>query len=247
MQGKRSGPVFVIAAAALLTWPLGVAYAADDPVPGSSQGGTPGPAAAADVKITTELPEKITVDNKSEKTTVTATVKNGGTKDSGPVTLSVIGFDGMTITSVEGCVQIPEARLPQGSNSGFACIIDSLAAGKDRSYQVAATFDLQKTGKICLPVTEGTSEKLVWQQGPVPFGTSQPTPNAPDTPLLLGTDNVPFGPDQPPAAGDLPPTGPPDGTLPLSLAALVLFAIGGTGIWWSTRKRADCEVSSGGR
>ncbi|MER5459681.1 hypothetical protein ABT010_03090 [Streptomyces sp. NPDC002668] len=241
MHGKHSGPVpgsisgSIVAAIAAGVLILPFSAYADDPVPGSSKGGTPGPAAPADVKITTELPGKITVDNKSEKTTVTAKVANGGTKDSGPVTLSVVGFDGMRITAVEGCVPIPAGRLPQGSNSGYACVIDNIAAGKDRSYQVAATFDLQKTGKICLPVTMGTGEKLIWQQGPVPFGTSQPTPNAPDTPLLLGTTNVPFGPENPPAAGDLPRTGPADSTLPLGLAALALLAVGGTGIWW-TRK-----------
>ncbi|MDQ0943535.1 MULTISPECIES: hypothetical protein [unclassified Streptomyces] len=234
--GKSSGAFIAFTAfiaAVVLTLPVS-AHAADDPTPGSSKGGSPGPAAPADVKITTELPGKITVKNKSEQTTVTAKVKNSGSKDSGPITLSVVGFDGMRITGVEGCVPIPEARLPQGSNSGFACVIDNLAAGKDRSYQIAATFDLQKTGKICLPVTAGTSEKLIWQQGPVPFGASQPTPNAPDTPLLLGTENVPFGPEKPPAA-ELPRTGTPDGTLPLGLAALALLVIGGTGIWWTTR------------
>ncbi|WP_433571345.1 hypothetical protein [Streptomyces sp. CA-251247] len=237
MQGKRSGPVFATAVAAVLILPFS-AYAADDPVPGSSQGGTPGPSAPADVKITTELPRQITVDNKSEQTTVSAKVKNGGTKDSGPITLSVVGFDGMKVTDVEGCVRIAEGKLPPGSNSGFSCTIDNLAAGKDRSYRVAATFDLQKTGKICLPVTEGTGKKLLWQQGPVPFGASKPTPNAPDTPLLLGTDNVPLGPDSPPATGGgLPRTGPPGSTLPLGLSALALFALGGTGIWWTSRSR----------
>ncbi|AVZ73037.1 hypothetical protein SLUN_13400 [Streptomyces lunaelactis] len=242
MHGKRSGSLSrsvsgsIVAAIAVGVLILPSSAYADHPEPGSSQGGTPGPAAPADVRITTELPGKITVDNTTEKTTVTATVANGGTKDSGPVTLSVVGFDGMKITAVEGCVPIPEGRLPQGSNSGYACVIDNIAAGKHRSYEVAATFDLQKTGKICLPVTEGTSEKLIWQQGPVPFGTSQPTPNAPDTPLLLGTDNVPFGPEKPPAADDLPRTGPAGSTLPLALAALALFALGGTGIWWTTRR-----------
>ncbi|HET6856900.1 MAG TPA: hypothetical protein VFH94_07380, partial [Streptomyces sp.] len=165
------------------------AYAADEPAPGSSKGGKPGPEAAADVKITTELPERITVDNKTEGTELTAKVVNNGTKETGPITMSVVGFDGMRITAVKGCVQIPKGQLPEGSNSGFACVIDNVAAGKDRSYPVTATYDLQKAGKICLPVTEGTGKKLLWQQGPVAFGTSKPTPNAPDTPLLLGTDN----------------------------------------------------------
>lgn len=233
-HGNRSGAIVTAIAAALLMVPFS-AFAADEPVPGSSQGGSPGPAAPAEAKITTELPGKITVDNRSERTDLTARVRNGGTKDSGPIALSVVGFDGLRVTAVEGCVAIPKARLPQGSNSGFACVIDNLMAGKDRTYKVAATFDLHRTGKICLPVTVGTSEKLIWQQGPVPFGTSSPTPNAPDTPLLLGTDNVPFGPDAPPAAGDLPRTGAPDDVLPLGLAAFALLVMGGAGIWWTTR------------
>ncbi|MBT2505233.1 hypothetical protein J7I98_04845 [Streptomyces sp. ISL-98] len=241
---KTAGSMTATAMAAVLFLPFS-ASAADEPAPGSSKGGKPGPAAAAqaDVKVTTELPERITVDNTSEKTELSAKVLNQGKKDTGPITMAVVGFDGMRITAVEGCSPIPGNRLPKGSNSGFACVIDNVAAGKDRSYAVTATFDLQKTGKICLPVTKGSSKELLWQQGPVAFGASHPTPNAPDTPLLLGTDNTPFGPggrsSEP--AEDLPSTGPYDGTLPLGLAGVLLLAAGGAGAWWSTRSRADAK------
>ncbi|MFI6639692.1 hypothetical protein [Streptomyces sp. NPDC050504] len=223
--------------------PFGSA-SADDPAPGSGQGGKPGPSAPPGLKVTTELPQRIEVDNKTGKTTLNAKVRNGGTKASGPVTLSVVGFDGLRIDAVDGCVRIPGARLPKGSNSGFACVLDNLAAGKDRSYAVSATYDLKKTGKICLPVTVGTTEQLIWQQGPVAFGTTSPTPNAPDTPLLLGTENVPFGPDRsakpaPPKPGALPSTGAPDGTLPLALAAAGLLVLGAAGVWWTSRPRKD--------
>ncbi|MFI5804555.1 LPXTG cell wall anchor domain-containing protein [Streptomyces sp. NPDC051561] len=169
---------------------------------------------------------------------------NKGTKATGPITLAVVGFDGLKVGAVPGCVQVPAARLPKGSNSGYACILADLAAGKSKSYDVDATFDLKKQGKICLPVTEGTSEKLLWQQGPVDFGTSKPTPNAPDTPLLLNTANVPLGPDSPaPAPGTskppgLPRTGVGSDALPLGVAGALLLAAGGAGFWWSRRERS---------
>ncbi|GAA3371601.1 hypothetical protein GCM10020367_22930 [Streptomyces sannanensis] len=226
-----SGPLLAVALAAVVSFPF-TAHA-DDTVPGSSEGGKPGPGASADVKIATELPKRITVDNTSEQTEVTAKVLNKGSKDTGRITLSVVGFDGMRITGVPGCVPIPAGQLPPGSNSGFDCVIDNISAGKDRTYKVSATFDLQKTGKICLPVTEGSGKKLLWQQGPVPFGASNPTPNAPDTPLLLGVDNKPSGPDTP---SELPRTGASDSMLPLTGAGVMLLAAGGAGLWWTTRR-----------
>jgi len=244
--GKRAGSCLAIAAASVLILPYG-AFAAE-PTPGSTQGGTPGPSAPADLKISTELPTKISVDNKTGKTKITATVANKGTKPTGQITMAVVGFDGLKVNGVPGCVPVPADRLPKGSNSGFACIVADLAAGKSKSYEVDATFDLKKTGKICLPVTEGTSEKLLWQQGPVDFGTTTPTPNAPDTPLLLNTANVPFGPDSPsPAPGGTKPPGKPGGlpstgvgadALPLGAAGALLLAAGGAGFWWSRRDRS---------
>ncbi|MFJ6697768.1 LPXTG cell wall anchor domain-containing protein [Streptomyces sp. NPDC091272] len=169
---------------------------------------------------------------------------NKGSKATGQITMAVVGFDGLKVDGVKGCVPVPAAKLPPGSNSGFACVVADLAAGASKSYEVDATFDLKKKGKICLPVTEGTSEKLLWQQGPVDFGTTTPTPNAPDTPLLLGTSNVPFGPESPapasPAPGSskpagLPRTGATEGALPLGVAGALLLAAGGAGFWWSRR------------
>ncbi|WP_434589472.1 LPXTG cell wall anchor domain-containing protein [Streptomyces sp. A5-4] len=225
------------------------ASAADEPAPGSSKGGKPGPEAAADVKITTELPERITVDNKTEGTELTAKVVNNGTRKTGPITMAVVGFDGMRVDAAKGCVPIPKGQLPDGSNSGFACVIDNVTAGKSRSYAVTATYDLQKAGRICLPVTEGTGKKLLWQQGPVAFGTSKPTPNAPDTPLLLGTDNTPAaqggkpaepskpgGSAKPGKPADLPSTGVGDRTLALGLAGALLIAAGGAGVRWTARR-----------
>ncbi|MEV0091565.1 hypothetical protein [Streptomyces sp. NPDC050738] len=235
MQGKRFGALIAATAAAVLFLPF--TAAADDP--GSGQGGKAGPSVPAGVKLTTELPKQIKVDNKAGTTSgLTAKVSNGGTKDSGPITLSVLGLGGMKITGVDGCIAIPKGRLLKGVNSGFACVMDNLAAGKSKSYQVSATYDLKAKGQICLPVTEGTSEKVFWQQGPIPFGTTKPTPNAPDTPLLLGTDNVPAGPAQPSEApgsgGGLPKTGA-GVALPAGLVGGALLLVGGGGIWWTTR------------
>ncbi|MEU1074809.1 MULTISPECIES: hypothetical protein [unclassified Streptomyces] len=234
--------------AGALLLPFGAAAHAADPTPGSDQGGSPGPSAPAELKISTELPKEIKVTHSSGKTTLTARILNKGTKDTGRITLTVLGLDGMRITGVDGCATVPENKLPKGTNTGFACAIDNLAAGTDKTYDVAATYDLNRTGKICLPVTEGaegTGGKLLWQQGPVPFGTSKPTPNAPDTPLLLGTDNVPAAPPagsaspSPAAPGtpappsQLPRTGVNDGILPLLAAACLLLFVGTTGIWWA--------------
>ncbi|MGW0949492.1 LPXTG cell wall anchor domain-containing protein [Streptomyces sp. NPDC002623] len=205
---------------------------ADDQGPGSSKGGKPVDEAPAGVKTTTLLPESISVDNSSNKTAITATVKNEGTKDSGQIRLLVVGFDGLTVKSVEGCDAIAEKDLPEGSNSGFACPIDNLAAGASKSYDVDATFDLSKTGKICLPVQTSDGTKTFWQQGPVPFGTTNPSPNAPATPLLLGTDNTPVAP----GGDELPKTGVGRDLLPLGAAGASLLAAGVAGLWWSQRR-----------
>jgi len=205
---------------------------ADDQGPGSSKGGKAMDEAPAGVKLITLLPEKITVDNSSKKTEITATVKNQGTKDSGKIKMVVAGFDGLSVQSVEGCSAIAEKDLPKGSNSAFSCDVGNLAAGKSKSYDVAATFDLSKTGKICLPVLSGDGKKTYWQQGPVPFGTNKPTPNAPTTPLLLDTDNQPVG-----LGGDeLPKTGVGSRLLPFGAAGATLISAGAAGLWWTRRK-----------
>lgn len=184
------------------------------------------------MKTTTTLPERISVDNSSRKTEITATVKNEGTNDSGQIRLLVVGFDGLTVKSVQGCDAIAKKDLPEGSNSAFSCPIDHLAAGASKSYAVDATFDLSKTGKICLPVQTGDGKKTFWQQGPVPFGTTNPSPNAPATPLLLGTDNAPVGP----GGEELPKTGVGRDVLPLGAAGAALLAAGTAGLWWSRRR-----------
>ncbi|MET8976163.1 LPXTG cell wall anchor domain-containing protein [Streptomyces sp. NPDC004539] len=204
-----------------------------DEGPGSGKGGKAVDPAPAGVKLTTTLPERISVDNSTRKTSLTATVKNEGTKDSGKIRLWVVGFDGLSINNVEGCTQIPKENLPEGSNSGFNCPIDNLAAGATKSYAVSATYDLKKQGKICLPVQTPDGKKTYWQQGPVPFGSSNPSPNAPATPLLLGTDNKPVTP----GTDQLPNTGPTDALLPLGAAGAALLAAGATGLWWSQRRR----------
>ncbi|MFD7402483.1 hypothetical protein ACFV7R_07375 [Streptomyces sp. NPDC059866] len=205
---------------------------ADDQGPGSSKGGKAVDEAPAGVELSTLLPEKISVDNGSEETEITATVKNEGTADSGPIRLWVVGFDGLTVRNVPGCSPIAEKDLPEGSNSGFSCSLDSLAAGASKSYDVDAAYDLGRTGKICLPVQNGDGSKTFWQQGPVPFGTANPSPNAPATPLLLGTDNKPVAP----GGDELPRTGVGRDVLPLAAAGGALVAAGAAGLWWSQRR-----------
>ncbi|MFF3962625.1 LPXTG cell wall anchor domain-containing protein [Streptomyces griseorubiginosus] len=209
--------------------------ASADEGPASSKGGKAVDKAPAGVELKTTLPGTISVDNKSQKTDLTATVKNDGSKDSGKIRLLVVGFDGLTVKNVQGCSPIEEKDLPEGSNSGFACPIDNLAAGKSKSYAVDATFDLGKTGKICLPVQTGDGKKTFWQQGPVPFGTTNPSPNAPATPLLLGTDNKPVGPGGD-APRELPKTGVGRDLLPLGAAGAALLTAGAAGLWWSQRR-----------
>jgi LPXTG-motif cell wall-anchored protein len=211
---------------------LSFTASADNQGPGSGKGGKAVDEAPAGVKLTTLLSEKISVDNSSQKTAITATVKNEGTKDSGKIQLLVVGFDGLTVKNVQGCSAIDEKNLPKGSNSGFSCPIDNLAAGKSKSYAVDATFDLSKTGKICLPVQNGDGKKTYWQQGPVPFGTTNPSPNAPATPLLLGTDNKPVAP----GGDELPKTGVGRDVLPLGVAGAALMTAGAAGLWWSSRR-----------
>ncbi|MET9292633.1 hypothetical protein [Streptomyces sp. NPDC003077] len=231
----------VAAGTAALVLPLGSVAWAAEPAPGSSQGGSPGPSAPSGYRVTTELPKTINVDTDSGATTLTAKVVNQGDKATDAIRMSVVGYKGMTVKNVDGCMPIPEGRLPKGSNSGFVCAIDKLDSGKSRSYNVTARFDLKKQGKICLPVTLGNTTTLLWQQGPVDFGTTRPIPDAPDTPLLLGTANVPAGapgagsPSSQPPAQKLPSTGAPD-VLPMAALAAALVAAGGTGVWWTSRR-----------
>lgn len=216
---------------------LSATAGADDQGPGSDKGGKVIDEAPAGVELTTLLPEKISVDNDSQETGITATVKNEGTKDSGEIRLLVVGFDGLTVKNVKGCSPIEESNLPEGSNSGFNCAIDNLPAGESKSYAVDATYDLSKTGKICLPVQTGDGKKTYWQQGPVPFGTTNPSPDAPATPLLLGTDNAPVAP----GADELPKTGLGRDVLPLGAAGATLIAAGAAGLWWSQRRPRQAQ------
>lgn len=213
----------------------------------SSHGGKAVDTAPAGVKLSTLLSKEIKVDNKSEETDITGVVKNEGGEASGAIRLLVVGFDGMTVKSVEGCSAIPAGDLPDGANSGFACTIDDLAAGKSKTYAIDATYDLSKQGRICLPVQNSDGSKTFWQQGPVPFGTTNQSPNEPATPLLLGTDNSPVTPgggdgDGGGGAGkddkpdELPQTGPADRVLPLGMAGAALISAGAAGLWWNYRR-----------
>ncbi|MFJ8943383.1 hypothetical protein ACIRG4_08895 [Streptomyces sp. NPDC102395] len=209
---------------------LALPAAAGDPGPGSGEGGKAVDAAPAGVKLSTLLPERISVDNASHETAITATVRNEGTKGSGDVRLLVVGFDGLTVKNVAGCSAIARKDLPEGANSGFACPVGDLAAGASKSYAVGATFDTGRKGRICLPVQSADGSKTFWQQGPVPFGTTNPSPNAPATPLLLGTDNTPAAP----GGDELPRTGP--AVLPWGAAGAALIVVGAAGLRWSRRR-----------
>jgi LPXTG-motif cell wall-anchored protein len=215
---------------------LSTTAGAKDEGPGSSEGGKVVEQAPAGVELTTLLPERISVDNSSKKTAITATVKNGGTKESEDIRLLVVGFDGLRINEVKGCTEIPEKDLPEGSNSGYSCAVGKLGAGKSRSYDVDATYDLGKEGKICLPVQSADGSTTFWQQGPVPFGTVNPSPNAPATPLLLGTDNQPVAP----GGDELPKTGVErEALVPLGAAGAALLAAGAAGVWWTRRRPTE--------
>ncbi|WP_432118914.1 hypothetical protein [Streptomyces sp. bgisy032] len=235
MSSRRTavvvGPLVAASFSAVLI--LSGTAGAEDGGPASSKGGKAVEEAPAGVRLTTLLPERISVDNGSEKTAITATVKNEGSKESGKVRLLVAGFDGLTVKNVEGCSAIAEKDLPEGSNSGFACPVGNLSAGASKSYAVEATYDLGRTGRICLPVQSGDGKRTFWQQGPVPFGTANPSPDAPATPLLLGTDNKPAGP----GGRELARTGPARDLLPLGAAGASLVAAGVAGMWWSRRRR----------
>ncbi|MGY0024042.1 hypothetical protein ACVHNB_34385 [Streptomyces sp. YJ-C3] len=248
-QAKIAASLLTATISTVMILPF-TAVADDGPGPGSSEGGKAVDEAPAGVELTTGLSKKISADNATGETSgLTASLSNKGTKDSGPVNLLVVGFDGMTIKDVPGCSAVPENKLPKGSNSAFSCGIKNVAAGKSVSYKVSATFDTAKTGKICLPVQSADGKKTYWQQGPVPFGTTSPSPNAPVTPLLLGTENKPAAP-----AGDksgdkgggkdtdretLPSTGPRDEVLPLGAAGAALLAAGAAGLWWTSRKPSE--------
>ncbi|MFJ5773375.1 hypothetical protein [Streptomyces sp. NPDC093094] len=213
---------------------LSFTASADDQGPASSKGGKAVDPAPKGVELTTSLPERISVANSSGKTGLTATVKNEGTVESGDIRLLVVGFDGLEVKGVKGCSEIPEGDLPEGSNSGFSCAVGTLAAGSSKSYAVEATYDLGRQGKICLPVQTADGSRTFWQQGPVPFGTANPSPNAPATPLLLGTDNQPVAP----GGDELPRTGAPlREALPLGAAGAALLAAGAAGIRWTRRPR----------
>lgn len=226
---------------------LGFTASADDEGGLSNHGGKAVDAAPAGVKLSTLLSKEIKVDNKSKETEITGVVKNEGSKASGEIRLLVVGFDGMTVKNVDGCSAIPEGDLPDGANSGFACAIDDLAAGKSKTYAIDATYDLSKQGKICLPVQNSDGSKTFWQQGPVPFGTTNQSPNEPATPLLLGTDNSPVTPGTGDGDGgsgggkdgkpdELPQTGPADRVLPLGMAGAALISAGTAGLWWNHRR-----------
>ncbi|MDX2550024.1 cell wall protein [Streptomyces stelliscabiei] len=232
---------------------LGFAASADDEGGLSKHGGKTVDAVPAGVKLSTLLSKEIKVDKKSKETDITGVVKNEGSKASGEIRLLVVGFDGLTVKNVEGCSAIPEGDLPDGANSGFACAIDDLAAGKSKTYAIDATYDLSKKGKICLPVQNADGSKTWWQQGPVPFGATNQAPNEPATPLLLGTDNSPVTPGGGDGGGDdgggggggngkdgkpdeLPQTGPADRILPLGLVGAALVSAGAAGLWWNQRR-----------
>ncbi|QNP72718.1 LPXTG cell wall anchor domain-containing protein [Streptomyces roseirectus] len=234
MSSRRSAAVAGVLVSAGLVSALVLApqAGANGQEPGSAQGGKAVDPAPAGVKLTTTLPVRISVDNSTRKTSLTATVKNEGTKESGKIRLLVVGFDGLSINKVEGCTPLTKENLPEGSNSGFNCPLDNLAAGATKSYAVDASYDLTKKGRICLPVQAADGSKTFWQQGPVPFGTVNPAPNAPATPLLLGTDNKPVTP----GTGQLPSTGPAEDLLPLGATGAALLAAGAAGVWWSRRR-----------
>jgi hypothetical protein len=209
---------------------------AEDGGPASDQGGKAVDRAPAGVELTTLLPERISVDNSSKKTEITATVKNDGSKESDDIRLLVVGFDGLRIDEVKGCTEIPKKDLPAGSNSGFSCAVGKLGAGKSRSYDVGASYDLNKEGRICLPVQSADGSRTFWQQGPVPFGTANPSPDAPATPLLLGTDNEPVAP----GGDELARTGVGREDLPaLGAVAAALVGAGAAGVWGARRRRRE--------
>lgn len=223
--------VALTAAAAVLTIQVGSGAAAQPP--GSDEGGERGPKAPAELKLSTELPTSISVDNDSGRTAIQATVINGGEKKTTGDTLSVFGFEGLKVRGVKGCEELAKGELAEGSNSGYICDIDALSPEKVQKFAVSASYDLNKTGRICLVVTQGKSETLVWQQGPVAFGTEEPSPNAPRTPLLVGTVNKP---DAKPGKPGLAETGVNDYAKPLALFSGALVLLGAAAVAGNRRR-----------
>ncbi|UGY91416.1 hypothetical protein [Streptomyces gobiensis] len=201
--------------------------------PSSDEGGKRGPDAPAGVKLSTLLPTEISVDNKTGRAAIDATVVNAGDKKTTGDTLSVFGFEGLKLRGVEGCRPLPKDKLAEGSNSGYICDIGKLDPKASQNFAVSASYDLAKTGRICLVVTQGKSEKLVWQQGPVPFGTEEPPPNAPKTPLLLGTVNKP---DAKPGKPGLAETGLNGYAKPFALFSGALVLLGGAAVLSARRE-----------
>jgi hypothetical protein len=77
---------------------------------------------------------------------------------------------------------------------------------------------------------ENLSPRIHWSR---PFGTTNPSPDAPATPLLLGTDNEPVNP----GADELPRTGAARDLVPLGTLGASLLAAGAAGMWWSARRQ----------
>ncbi|GAA3234435.1 hypothetical protein GCM10020256_51430 [Streptomyces thermocoprophilus] len=192
--------------------------------------------APAGVELTTLLPEKISVDNNSHKSTITATVKNTGSKDSDDIRLLVVGFEGLRIDDVKGCSALAEKDLPEGSNSAFSCPVGPLASGASKSYTVDASYDLNKKGRICLPVRTSDGKKTFWQQGPVPFGTTNPSPDAPPRPRSSSAPTM-CRPRPAPTSCRRPVPARPRCLWGAGAGALV--AAGAAGMWWARRRRTQ--------
>ncbi|MDK1474405.1 hypothetical protein QNO07_13400 [Streptomyces sp. 549] len=221
--------VALAAAAGVLALQTGSVAA---PQPHSDEGGKRGPDAPAGLHLSTELPAGISVDNATGHTAVEARVHNRGKARTTGDTLSVFAFDGLRLRGVDGCEKLPKDQLAEGSNSGYRCAVDALDAGGVQRVGVRASYDLSKGGRICLVVTQGTGDTLVWQQGPVAFGTENPQPNAPRTPLLLGTAHQPDAKPGRPALAD---TG--SYTRPLALFSGALVLMGGAAVHTARRPR----------
>ena len=203
---------------------------ADDQGPGSSKGGKAVDEAPAGVKLTTLLPGEDLGRQQFAEDGCHRHGEERGNQGQRRDQASGRRFRRPDGQERQGCSAMAEKDLPEGSNSGFICPIGNLAAGESKSYAVDATFDLSKTGKICLPVQTERREEDVLAAGPGPVRYDEPVAERPGHPAAAGHRQQAGGTRAATAAEDRCRS---RGPLPLGAAGAALMSAGAAGLWWS--------------